>query len=126
VTVVSRWLIDLAFAAPPQSGLAWFCFLFPLIEPDRQISRIRLWGVGTSLALNPVIMDRAADHLINRFSTNNAACTVECAKWSLVIMARRVRLRHSLSAYFTGDVFATLAGACPVLSGIFAIRLVML
>jgi len=42
VTVVSRWLIDLAFAAPPQSGLAWFCFLFPLIEPDWQISRIRL------------------------------------------------------------------------------------
>jgi hypothetical protein len=31
-----------AFAASPQSGLAWFCFLFPLIEPDRQISRIRL------------------------------------------------------------------------------------
>jgi len=42
VTVVSRWLVDLAFASPPQSGLAWFCFLFPLIEPDRQISRIRL------------------------------------------------------------------------------------
>jgi len=42
VTVVSRWLFDVAFAAPPQSGLAWFCFLFPLIEPDRQISRIRL------------------------------------------------------------------------------------
>ena len=42
VTVVSRWLIDLAFAASPQSGLAWFCFLFPLIEPDWQISRIRL------------------------------------------------------------------------------------
>ena len=42
MTVVSRWFFDLAFAAPPQSGLAWFCFLFPLIEPDRQISRIRL------------------------------------------------------------------------------------
>jgi hypothetical protein len=42
VTVVSRWLLDVAFAAPPQSGLAWFYFLFPLIEPDRQISRIRL------------------------------------------------------------------------------------
>src|SRR5258708_27617799 len=28
-TVVSRWLVDLAFGAPPQSGLAWFCFLFP-------------------------------------------------------------------------------------------------
>jgi hypothetical protein len=42
VTVVSRWIFGLAFAAPPQSGLAWFCFLFPLIEPDRQISRIRL------------------------------------------------------------------------------------
>jgi hypothetical protein len=42
VTVVSRWLVDLAFAAPPQSGLAWFCFLFPLIEPDRRVSRNRL------------------------------------------------------------------------------------
>ena len=42
VTVVSRWLVDLAFAASPQSGLAWSCFLFPLIEPDMQISRIRL------------------------------------------------------------------------------------
>jgi hypothetical protein len=42
VTIVSRWIFDVAFAAPPQSGLAWFCFLFPLIEPDRQISRIRL------------------------------------------------------------------------------------
>ena len=28
VTVVSRWLVDLAFAASPQSGLAWSCFLF--------------------------------------------------------------------------------------------------
>jgi hypothetical protein len=36
--VVSR----LAFAASPQSGLAWSCFLFPLIEPDWQFSRIRL------------------------------------------------------------------------------------
>ena len=26
----------------PQSGLAWLCFLFPFIEPDRRISRIRL------------------------------------------------------------------------------------
>jgi hypothetical protein len=26
---------------PPQSGLAWLCFLFPLIEPDWQISRIK-------------------------------------------------------------------------------------
>ena len=26
----------------PQSGLAWLCFLFPLIEPDRRVSRIRL------------------------------------------------------------------------------------
>jgi len=42
VTVVSRWIIELAFASSPQSGLTWFWFLFPLIEPDRQISRIRL------------------------------------------------------------------------------------
>jgi len=42
VTVVSRWLVDGAFAASPQSGLAWSCFLFPLIEPDWQFSRIRL------------------------------------------------------------------------------------
>jgi hypothetical protein len=33
---------DEAFAASPQSGLAWLCFLFPLVEPDRQVSRIRL------------------------------------------------------------------------------------
>ena len=46
MTVISRWIFDVAFAAPPQSGLAWFCFLFPLIEPDRQISRIRLLPGG--------------------------------------------------------------------------------
>ena len=34
--------IDGAFAPSPQSGLAWPCFLFPLIDPDRRISRIRL------------------------------------------------------------------------------------
>ena len=28
MTVVSRWIFDGAFAASPQSGLAWFCFLF--------------------------------------------------------------------------------------------------
>ncbi len=42
VALVSRWACDSAFASSPQSGLAWFCFLFPLIEPDWQISRIRL------------------------------------------------------------------------------------
>jgi len=42
VALVSRWRVDCAFAPSPQSGLAWFCFLFPLIEPDRRISRIRL------------------------------------------------------------------------------------
>ncbi len=40
--VVSRLAVDGAFAPSPQSGLAWLCFLFPLIEPDRRISRIRL------------------------------------------------------------------------------------
>jgi hypothetical protein len=35
-------MLDWAFASAPQSGLAWFCFLSPLIEPDWQISRIRL------------------------------------------------------------------------------------
>ena len=34
--------IGAAFAVPPQSGLTWLWFLFPLIEPDRRISRIRL------------------------------------------------------------------------------------
>ena len=34
--------VDCAFATSPQSGLAWLCFLFPLVEPDRRISRIRL------------------------------------------------------------------------------------
>jgi hypothetical protein len=42
VTVVSRWALDSAFTSSPQSGLTWLCFLFPLIEPDWQVSRIRL------------------------------------------------------------------------------------
>ena len=42
VAVVSRWADGSAFASPPQSGLAWLCFLFPLIEPDWRFSRIRL------------------------------------------------------------------------------------
>ena len=33
---------DEVFASSPQSGLAWLCFLFPLVEPDRRIFRIRL------------------------------------------------------------------------------------
>src|SRR5690242_7769869 len=36
-----------AFASPPQSGLTGLCFLFPLIEPDRRISRIRLSEKGS-------------------------------------------------------------------------------
>jgi len=35
VTRVARWLLDVAFASPPQSGLAWFCFLFPLKSSRR-------------------------------------------------------------------------------------------
>jgi hypothetical protein len=43
VTVVSRWhAYALLSQGAPQSGLAWLWFLFPLIEPDRRISRIRL------------------------------------------------------------------------------------
>src|ERR1700730_810516 len=42
MTVGSRWLLDVAFAPLPQSGLCLFCFLFPLMEPDWQISGIRL------------------------------------------------------------------------------------
>ena len=34
--------IGTTFAVPPQSGLTWLWFLFPLIEPDWRISRIRL------------------------------------------------------------------------------------
>jgi hypothetical protein len=34
--------IGWVFTKPPQSGLTWFCFLFPLIELDRRISRIQL------------------------------------------------------------------------------------
>jgi hypothetical protein len=42
VTVVSRRIFDEAFASSPQSGWAWLCFLFPLIEPDRRSYLIRL------------------------------------------------------------------------------------
>ena len=35
------------FTWPPQSGLTWFCFLFPLIELDRHISCIQLSEKGS-------------------------------------------------------------------------------
>ena len=40
--LVFRWLMTWLSPALPQSGLAWLCFLFPLIEPNRRVSRIRL------------------------------------------------------------------------------------
>ena len=42
VALAFRWLMAGLSPALPQSGLAWLCFLFPLIEPNRRISRIRL------------------------------------------------------------------------------------
>jgi len=42
VALVFRWRITRLSPALPQSGLAWLCFLFPLIEPNRRVSRIRL------------------------------------------------------------------------------------
>src|ERR1019366_8785319 len=60
VTVVSRWIVDSAFASSPQSGLAWSCFLFPLIEPDWQISRIRL-----SEKTHAPYIDEACDAVCN-------------------------------------------------------------
>jgi len=42
VALVFRWLMTQLSPALPQSGLAWLCFLFPLIEPNRRVSRIRL------------------------------------------------------------------------------------
>jgi len=42
VAVVSRWLLGWAFAAPAAIRFGLACFLFLLIEPDMQISRIRL------------------------------------------------------------------------------------
>ena len=39
--------IGQGFTWPPQSGLTWLCFLFPLVEPDRRISRIRLSEKGS-------------------------------------------------------------------------------
>src|SRR5689334_23819092 len=47
VALVFRWRITRLSPALPQSGLAWLCFLFPLIEPDRRISRIRLSEKGS-------------------------------------------------------------------------------
>jgi len=42
VALVFRWLMARLSPALPQSGLTWLCFLFPLIEPNRRVSRIRL------------------------------------------------------------------------------------
>ena len=39
--------IGQVFTWPPQSGLTWFCFLFPLIELDRRVSRIQLSEKGS-------------------------------------------------------------------------------
>ena len=47
MTLASRWPIGQIFTWPPQSGLAWFCFLFPLIELDRRVSRIQLSEKGS-------------------------------------------------------------------------------
>ena len=41
MALASRWLLD-AFAVPAAIRFDLTLFLFPLIEPDRQISRIRL------------------------------------------------------------------------------------
>jgi hypothetical protein len=51
VALAFRWRRDEAFAALPQSGLAWLCFLFPLVKPDMQISRIRLSPIPQAFAL---------------------------------------------------------------------------
>jgi hypothetical protein len=48
MTELSRWMFELAFASSPQSSLTWFYFLFPLIEPDWQISHPAL-GKDTRL-----------------------------------------------------------------------------
>ena len=42
MALVVRWLMARLSPTSPQSGLAWLCFLFPLIEPNRRVSRIRL------------------------------------------------------------------------------------
>src|ERR1700745_385059 len=50
----SSYVSDISFlldathlTSPPRSGLTWFCFLFPLIEPERRASRIRLSEKGS-------------------------------------------------------------------------------
>src|ERR1700745_2403302 len=50
----SSYVSDISFlldathlSSPPRSGLTWFCFLFPLIEPERRASRIRLSEKGS-------------------------------------------------------------------------------
>ena len=54
-----------AFATSPQSGLTWLWFLFPLIEPDRRISRIRLSEKGHEVAHG-----KLAGRLVSRTSPN--------------------------------------------------------
>jgi hypothetical protein len=44
VTVVSRWMFDLAFASSPQSGLAWFRFLFTGQREPQKIDRLRAFS----------------------------------------------------------------------------------
>ena len=51
---------DEVFTSSPQSGLAWLCFLFPLIEPDVRICRIRL-SEKTHTSAEAMACDAACD-----------------------------------------------------------------
>ena len=54
VALAFRWVRGRPFGRPPQSLLAWRRFPSPLIEPDVQISRIRLSPVISSLRVRQV------------------------------------------------------------------------
>ena len=77
-----------AFASPPQSGLAWLCFLFPLIEPDRRISRIRLSEKGSRFR------PRKAARPRGKADKAQLVCR-EAAEYFLVAGPRSLCLAHS-------------------------------
>jgi hypothetical protein len=74
--------VECTFAPSPQSGLAWLCFLFPLVEPDRQIARIRL-----SEKTHAQLKERVTPSATSEHKPGAARLVVNPARKSVVISA---------------------------------------
>jgi hypothetical protein len=89
VTLASRWVCDMAFAASPQSGLPQSYFLFPLIELTGAFrassSRRKVHGVAHGKLTSPehprpsknAPAAKATEALLNRLRSPPASCATD-------------------------------------------------